>query len=597
MLPPVNAVANSSVAFQDPRAAQDGGSETHARPQGALPQAANALEQNSAIAGRLNLLMLTGQQRMSDNLVILVNLLGSRLGIERNEGETLNAYAGRLVQALGDLPPQMRQSVQRQLAQMFGGLQLRTSMEAFRNPAGPEAATLSIYLELYRIKDKDLAARTVVTSYRQNAAEARTNTVAPAQIPIGRAAAGSSPALAAAAPPAAVQRSENGVAILLDPQNAEGDALDDPMAPVAKGRLFGMQDEHSRKMLKVAAARALQATMSFGAEPASRNPEIETAVTEARGASKSAEAVGDDRPRLETSSVGEAGAAEAPVSRTKGEVREAIVRHLTGAEPPPGENSPHEARGAGIDSRTEKPVLAAARPVASEVDEPREADDKTQTLFVLKGWQEDGARDGDATAQAPLATPEDIQPHPARLIGLASPGDTATESRSAALPVEAERLGAVTEQGPSTLDRDAEAFEQLEEPAVNDGGVERAMAELGDASKTLPDAETAHLRQSVVGREGIPLPLVNYLFADDDIAEQKGLKHRFSREGEAGGEDAEGFGAQGEGEGDQGEREDETAGEGAGQDSLAEDAEQDPPAEPVAGETPNDLYWRMAGWS
>ena len=318
MLPPVNAVANSSVAFQDPRAAQDGGSETHARPQGALPQAANALEQNSAIAGRLNLLMLTGQQRMSDNLAILVNLLGSRLGIERNEGETLNAYAGRLVQALGDLPPQMRQSVQRQLAQMFGGLQLRTSMEAFRNPAGPEAATLSIYLELYRIKDKDLAARTVVTSYRQNAAEARTNTVAPAQIPIGRAAAGSSPALAAAAPPAAVQRSENGVAILLDPQNAEGDALDDPMAPVAKGRLFGMQDEHSRKMLKVAAARALQATMSFGAEPASRNPAIEASVTEGRLASENPEAAGDDRPRLETSSAGQAAAREAPVARAKG---------------------------------------------------------------------------------------------------------------------------------------------------------------------------------------------------------------------------------------------------------------------------------------
>lgn len=597
MLPPVNAVANSSVAFQDPRTAQDAASETHVRPQGTLPQAANALEQNAAIAGRLNLLMLTGQERMSDNLALLVNLLGSRLGIERAEGETLSAYAGRLVQALGDLPPQMRQSVQRQLAQMFGGLQLRTLMEAFRNPAGPEAATLSIYLELYRIKDKDLAARTVVTSYRQNAAEARTNTLAPVQTSVSRPAAGPLPAQATAVPLAAGQPAEESVGIVLDPQDTEGDALDDPMAPVAKGRLFGMQDEQSRKMLKVAAARALQATMSFGPEPASRNPAVEASATEGPLASETAEAVGDDRPGSKSTAAGEVPVGEARIARAKGEAREAIVGHMADAEPRPGERAPNEARGGGTESRTEKPVLTAARSVASEGDEPRKAGDKTQTLFVLKGWQEDGARDAEATLTPTLPAPEDIAPHPARLIGLASADGTATDGRSAAHPVEAEDHEALAEQGLSNEEHEAETVEQLEEPALNDGGVEHAMAEPGDAPRTLPDAETALLRQSVAGREGIPLPLVNYLFADDDIAEQKGLKHRFSREGEAGGEDAEGFGAQGEGEGDQGEGEGEMADEGADQRTMAEDAEQDPSAAPVEGETPNDLYWRMAGWS
>ena len=126
MLPPVNAVANSSIAFQDPRSAPDGASEGRSTPAGQPLQAANGLERNAAIAGRLNLLMLSGQERMSDNLTLLVNLLGSRLGMERGEGESLSAFAGRLVQALADASPQIRQSVQRQLAQMFGGLQLRT---------------------------------------------------------------------------------------------------------------------------------------------------------------------------------------------------------------------------------------------------------------------------------------------------------------------------------------------------------------------------------------------------------------------------------------------------------------------------------------
>ena len=49
MLPPVNTVANSSVAFQDPRTAQDAASETHVRPQGTLPPAAKALEQLQAL--------------------------------------------------------------------------------------------------------------------------------------------------------------------------------------------------------------------------------------------------------------------------------------------------------------------------------------------------------------------------------------------------------------------------------------------------------------------------------------------------------------------------------------------------------------------
>ncbi|MBW8319159.1 MAG: hypothetical protein K0M47_07320, partial [Rhizobium sp.] len=264
MLPPVNAVTNSSIAFQDPRAAQDGAAEEAVRPRPSVPQAANALEQNAAIAGRLNLLMLSGREQVSENLALLVNLLGARLGMERLEGEAPRAYIGRLVQALGELAPQARQSVQRQLSQMFGGLQLRTLMEAFRNPAGPEAATLAIYLELHRIKDKDLAARTVITSYRQNAGETRPATM-PLATPVG--AGRMNPGAGPAQPNGTSARPQQ----MLQPLTTQGEDLrfdgeepDDPMAPVARGRLFSMPDERSSKALKLAAARALQAAMTHG---------------------------------------------------------------------------------------------------------------------------------------------------------------------------------------------------------------------------------------------------------------------------------------------------------------------------------------------
>ncbi|MBW8300665.1 MAG: hypothetical protein K0M60_13775 [Hydrogenophaga sp.] len=597
MLPPVNAVANSSIAFQDPRAAQDGATETHVRPQGALPQAANGLEQNAAIAGRLNLLLLTGQERMSDNLAILVNLLGSRLGMERADGESVSSYAARLVQALGDLTPQMRQSVQRQLAQMFGGLQLRTLMEAFRNPVGPEAATLSIYLELSRVKDKDLAARTVVTSYRQNGGETRAN-VLPASAPAvpGRTSAG---APAASTPATALPlRTEQGAQPLtetaVDPELIGGDTIDDPMAPVAKGRLFSMQDEQSRKMLKLAAARALQATMSYGAEPVSRNAGVEPLAAGAPLETSETIGIADDRqPHRDVDNASGPAAARALVARA-GDAPASSARVMPEAVPNAGEDIPAEATHAETESRADKSDPATTQNPAMDGDGPRDAGDKTQTLFVLKGWQEDATRDAEPAVPAALPAPEDILPDPARLISLTAPGEDADADEATALPAETDARETLADETQSLADHDAEVVEQLEDAASDAATADPAAQELATAPHDLPDAELAQLRQQVAGRDGVPLPLVNYLFAADDMAEEKGLKHRFNQdhESEAGGQDADGSGGE-----DPGDSEGETPDETVEQRTSADDLEQDPAEAPVEGETPNDLYWRMAGWS
>lgn len=570
MLPPVNAVANSSIAFQDPRTAQDGAQEGRGKPVGQPLEAANGLERNAAIAGRLNLLMLSGQERMSDNLTILVNLLGSRLGMERGEGETLSAFAGRLVQALADASPQIRQSVQRQLAQMFGGLQLRTLIEAFRNPVGPEAATLTIYLELYRAKDRDLAARSVVTSYRQNGGEARHGAApTPAQAAAGRATAGSN----AQGPAATPLRSEaaTGGPLASTGEPGERDGLEDPMAPVAKGRLFGMQDEQSRKILKLAAARAMQTAMFHGAQPAQKSASegAQASLSPAAGApAVSAEAaVSTPEP-----------AGSAPMQHPDDRQSAAASANAEQAE------ATDESARAPKAERTPTDAANERNPTGRQKDRAGDAD-RTQILYVLKGWQEDGS---EQSTNVPLPAPEDIIPDPARLIAHTVIDDARAQGSMEAETAARDQAALATDEG-RTPDPEAEALEQLAEPEGQASTTDRGMPDVPVLTQVIPDAEVALARPPFAARDGIPLPLVNYLFAADDIEGEKGVKHRFSRDDGDSGEHADqGFGDDARDEAADGDR-------GAEDEQAAEPYQSDAPA--TGGETANDLYWRMAGWS
>ncbi|QLF68983.1 hypothetical protein FE840_005185 [Peteryoungia desertarenae] len=168
MLSPVSTASNSSLNLQDMRSQAETNAGQTAAGQVNAAVARSGLDQNMTIAGRINMLLLSGPERMSQNLAILVEVLGRALKLDRQPEESLSAYAARLLAVMEGLDPQQRSNLQKLLYQSFAGLQLRTLLEAFRNPAGPEAATLSVYLELYRQKEKDLAARSVVGSYQQN---------------------------------------------------------------------------------------------------------------------------------------------------------------------------------------------------------------------------------------------------------------------------------------------------------------------------------------------------------------------------------------------------------------------------------------------
>lgn len=180
MLPPVLASANAYASATEAKQRQD--QTVSARPPTAnVPAAPTAIAREAAVAGQLNMMLLSGPERMSQNLAALADVLGSALKIERRVDESLTDYMGRLIDGIAGLPAADRLKLQKLLAQSFAGLQLRTLLDAMANPSGPERTTLALYLELYRQTDRDGAARSVISSYRELAGDLRSADASPAR--------------------------------------------------------------------------------------------------------------------------------------------------------------------------------------------------------------------------------------------------------------------------------------------------------------------------------------------------------------------------------------------------------------------------------
>ena len=167
MLPPLGAALSASIDYQTttrqplqpapvPAAIRDGArTAPPAAPLG---------------GGRINLLSLSGQMHLAQGLSIFAETVGAYLKISRREGESLVDYAHRLTEALETLTTTQRAVLEQSLAQMVRGMTLRLLTEILDNPLGPEAARLNAYMETGQFANRDLRARAVVSSYRQNAA-------------------------------------------------------------------------------------------------------------------------------------------------------------------------------------------------------------------------------------------------------------------------------------------------------------------------------------------------------------------------------------------------------------------------------------------
>ncbi|RFC00148.1 hypothetical protein B5K11_00200 [Rhizobium leguminosarum bv. trifolii] len=168
MLTPVRAASNASFSSQGQTAAIVAGGLGRSVIAPAPVNPVEAADLNSAIAGKLSILLLAARERMVEALFDAIDAAGRALSLDRGEDESNLAFASRLADAIQRLPAARIDEVERQLTEQGHSLPLRMIAAALKNPAGPEAARIVAYLEIVRYKDRDLAARAVMRSYGQN---------------------------------------------------------------------------------------------------------------------------------------------------------------------------------------------------------------------------------------------------------------------------------------------------------------------------------------------------------------------------------------------------------------------------------------------
>lgn len=122
-------------------------------------------------ATKLNLAMVSGQGRMSENVARVAEVVGEFLGLARGDLESPDAYLSRLGAAIEALPEADRLKLQNFVAKTFAKLQLNALMVALANPSGKDAITVAIAFEISREAPGDRQTRSVLSAYRQAAGD------------------------------------------------------------------------------------------------------------------------------------------------------------------------------------------------------------------------------------------------------------------------------------------------------------------------------------------------------------------------------------------------------------------------------------------
>ena len=168
MLSPIRSASNASLSSQGQTAAIVAGGLGRSVVAPTPVNAVEAADLNAAIAGKLNILLIAARQRMIEALLDIINATGRTILLQRGEGESDQAFATRVADAIRRLPDAEIDAVEHQLSDEGHGLPLRMIAAALKDPTGPEAARVIAYLEIISYKDRDLAARAVMRSYGQN---------------------------------------------------------------------------------------------------------------------------------------------------------------------------------------------------------------------------------------------------------------------------------------------------------------------------------------------------------------------------------------------------------------------------------------------
>lgn len=118
--------------------------------------------------GRLNLLSLSGQLQLAYGSSIFAETIGQLLQIPRNDGELLADYAERLTVAVQSMSAVDVAALEKTLSQLVKGLSVPLLAEILKNPGGLDAARLILSLEAALVSDSDTVENAAVASYRQN---------------------------------------------------------------------------------------------------------------------------------------------------------------------------------------------------------------------------------------------------------------------------------------------------------------------------------------------------------------------------------------------------------------------------------------------
>lgn len=167
MLPPVRTISGSSGSYQSSSSVS---ASAHLTGEAIYPgHAADAdRDVNPNHSGKLNILLLNGRDGVPEGLSMIADALGRAVNLPRREGETPSAYVTRLALALSVMPALLKADAEHELMKILRGVRLQLVIDAFLNPAGPEAARIVALLEMAGTTERDLAALTVLTSYRQH---------------------------------------------------------------------------------------------------------------------------------------------------------------------------------------------------------------------------------------------------------------------------------------------------------------------------------------------------------------------------------------------------------------------------------------------
>eukprot|EP00913_Durusdinium_trenchii_P027053 g25388.t1 len=180
MLPPVLAAVSSNADHPSVQAVSQSRASTPVAP--STIQAPEDIGEVVPIA-RGDILSLSAQLKLAQNFSIFAETIGKLLSMPRAEGEGLIDYTERLSKALQALTPADRAMVERLLTQIVKGISLRLLGEILKDPAGPQAARLAVRIETANQAERELKVKAAVNSYRQNAPAEVRETALPAPAP------------------------------------------------------------------------------------------------------------------------------------------------------------------------------------------------------------------------------------------------------------------------------------------------------------------------------------------------------------------------------------------------------------------------------